>query len=59
MDEHQKQVQQFLREAQRKDPTKFKEVCDKYPVLTKAQWDTVDNREKPAGLMQKPEKEEN
>lgn len=57
MNEHQQRVIEFLRKAEQQDPEKFKEICDKYPVLNRQQWSAIEKREKPAGLNRERENE--
>jgi hypothetical protein len=49
--EHAKMVTEFLRERERSDPQTFRKVCDKYPVLSREQWRSIHQREKPQGLL--------
>jgi len=48
--EHNQEVQEFLKKAKADDPDRFKEVCDKYPVLTAKKWKAIRQREITVGL---------
>lgn len=57
--EHQQRVEDFLRECEETDPEHFKDVCEKYPVLTTRRWKTIQKRECPSGLLTPSEGEHN
>lgn len=45
--EHNKRVIEFLREARQKDPTKYKEVLKKYPIVNSKKWKLINELETP------------
>lgn len=48
---HHQAVNQFLEEAQRKDPERVKAVSEKYPTLGQNRWRAIKRRERTVGLL--------
>ena len=44
---HNQAVNEFMRSCQRKDPQRYEEVCERYPVLSSYQWRRVREQEIP------------
>lgn len=50
-DNHEQQVKDFLEEAKRQDPVKYKQICEAYPIITRAKLSTIWKKEITSGLV--------
>lgn len=49
--EHEQAVKQFFEECQKKDPKRYKEVCDNSPIVTRSKLSSIFKQEITSGLI--------
>ena len=52
---HDRNVKEFLRKCQKEDPERFKEVTQKYPVLSITKMKTIQDREVSLSFLEEKE----